>query len=103
MLEPGHIARRLIIHGRVQGVWYRAWTVENASELGLDGWVRNRADGTVEALLVGSEMNVREMIKRCFRGPDRARVKEIEEFPAKGITASGFTQKPTVNPEERRD
>ena len=102
MLEEGYIARRLIIHGRVQGVWYRAWTVENATSLGLDGWVRNRADGTVEAFLVGPETDVQDMIRRCHRGPERAHVTEIEEFPAKGITARGFTQKPTVNLEDRR-
>ncbi|MBT6510918.1 MAG: acylphosphatase, partial [Rhodospirillaceae bacterium] len=44
---------RVCITGRVQGVWYRAWTTEEASELGLDGWVRNRRDGTVEAVFAG--------------------------------------------------
>lgn len=47
------VARHLMIHGRVQGVWYRAWAVETARQLGLAGWVRNRSNGCVEALVEG--------------------------------------------------
>ncbi|WP_321390017.1 acylphosphatase [Emcibacter sp.] len=103
MLEDGHIARRLIIHGKVQGVWYRAWTVENATELGLDGWVRNRADGTVEALLVGNAADVEEMINRCQAGPERATIAKIEQFPARGLTGKGFVKKPTVDLKDSRN
>lgn len=95
-LPPGHKAVRVRISGRVQGVWYRAWTVENASELGLDGWVRNRLDSTVEALFVGPDAAVDEMIQRCRQGPERAEVTGLETEPALGITAKGFAKKPTV-------
>ncbi len=83
-------AVRVIIRGRVQGVWYRAWTEGEARGRGLDGWVRNCADGSVEALFCGPEETVREMIARCYRGPPAARVEEIEEFPAEKPSVSGF-------------
>ena len=102
MLEQGHKAVRLIISGRVQGVWYRGWTVDQASDLGLDGWVRNRADGTVEALLVGPEAQVDKMVTLCHDGPKLARVCEVEVIKAMGITQKGFIQKPTVDIEKRR-
>ena len=57
------IARRLRIHGRVQGVFYRQWTIGTASELGLTGWVRNRDDGTVEAQVQGDESRVEALIE----------------------------------------
>ena len=81
---------RVIIRGRVQGVWYRAWTEGEARGLGLDGWVRNCADGSVEALFSGPEETVRQMIARCHRGPPVARVDEVEEFPADAPTVAGF-------------
>ncbi|PHZ86235.1 acylphosphatase [Paremcibacter congregatus] len=102
MLPEGHKAVRLIISGRVQGVWFRGWTVDTAQELGLDGWVRNRADGTVEALLVGVEANVERMIGKCHEGPHLAHVTEVNVHNAMGITAKGFIQKPTVDVEARR-
>ena len=102
MLEKGHKAVRLIISGRVQGVWFRGWTVEQANELALDGWVRNRADGTVEALVVGPELDVDRMIEYCRKGPRLALVRDIEIQEAMGITPKGFTQKPTVDIEKRR-
>ncbi|HLU91475.1 MAG TPA: acylphosphatase [Pedomonas sp.] len=95
-LPAGHKAVRARISGRVQGVWFRKWTVQNATELQLDGWVRNREDGTVEALFVGPDATVDEMLRRCWSGPDRAEVTNVEVEPSPGITAKGFTQKPTV-------
>ena len=89
-------AIRVTIHGRVQGVGYRAWCVRTAVSLQLDGWVRNRADGTVEALLVGQHEAVEDMLARCSEGPLLARVEKVISESAQGITEKGFAQKPTV-------
>ncbi|HXT78873.1 MAG TPA: acylphosphatase, partial [Acetobacteraceae bacterium] len=72
-------AKRLVISGRVQGVGYRAWMIDKAAALGLSGWVRNRADGAVEALIAGDVAAVEEMSRLCRRGPRMARVVSIEE------------------------
>lgn len=66
------------ISGRVQGVGFRAWTVRNASELGLSGWVRNCDDGSVEAMFNGQSDVVAEMLGRCESGPRYARVDAVE-------------------------
>ena len=95
-LPAGYKAVRARISGRVQGVWYRKWTTLNATELGLDGWVRNREDCSVEALFVGPEATVDAMIQRCWQGPDRAEVVNVAVEPTPGSTPKGFTQKPTV-------
>ena len=87
---------RVVIRGRVQGVWYRGWTADRAEELGLSGWVRNRRDGSVEALFAGDETVVRQMIEDCRAGPAAARVQDIEEFPASGPAPAGFEQRGTV-------
>jgi len=76
------IAKRLAISGKVQGVFYRDWTVKNAREFGLAGWVRNEADGTVSALLEGEEPTVRMMIDQLHRGPPAARVASVAEEDA---------------------
>lgn len=102
MLDDGYKALRVLISGQVQGVFFRDWTVRNASELGLDGWVRNRSDGTVEALLVGLEADVDRMVKMCDVGPPAAKVTGIEITKAMGITKKAFVQKPSVNLKERR-
>ncbi|MCC2110797.1 MAG: acylphosphatase [Hyphomicrobiales bacterium] len=72
----------VVIRGRVQGVAYRAWTRRNAAALELSGWVRNRADGTVEAVFSGPEATVEEMIAACRRGPMGARVVAIDQRDA---------------------
>lgn len=102
MLDAGLKAVRLVIFGRVQGVFFRDWTIKTALSYELDGWVRNRADGSVEALIVGAEGAVDKMVKDCWSGPPSAKVETIEVSPARGITKSGFEQKPTVNINERR-
>ena len=66
------------ISGRVQGVWFRAWTREQAMSLGLKGWVRNCIDGSVEARFEGSDETVTEMLRRCHDGPDSALVERVE-------------------------
>lgn len=73
------IALRLSVHGRVQGVFYRNWTVRAARQLGLAGWVRNCSDGTVSAHLEGDEPAVRQMIELIRSGPPDARVERIDE------------------------
>lgn len=87
---------RARIHGKVQGVWYRAWTSEEASELGLDGWVRNRKDGTVEAVFAGSAADVTRMLEQCRSGPPLARVDRIDVDEGGEAPPAGFEQKPTV-------
>ena len=87
---------RLIISGRVQGVGYRDWAIETGLRLGLTGWVRNRRDGAVEALIVGEEGAVGQMIEACRRGPMAARVEEIDVDPVDlDILPDGFTRLPT--------
>src|SRR4051794_1037107 len=68
---------RLRITGRVQAVGYRAWAVDRARQLGLRGWVRNRRDGSVEALVTGEDDAVAAMIEACRRGPAAARVEDV--------------------------
>ena len=87
-------AERVVIHGKVQGVWYRAWTVEQATQRGLGGWVRNRYDGTVEALFAGDPAAVEAMIEACRTGPKHARVSKIRRFPAPPPNGAGFCQRP---------
>lgn len=89
---------RLKIDGRVQGVWYRGWTVEQARLLGLDGWVRNRRDGSVEAVVSGSPDAVERMILACHDGPPAARVQAVNviEEPTAGSDLSGFVQRESV-------
>lgn len=85
-------AVRVRIEGRVQGVWYRGWTVDEAGARGLRGWVRNRADGSVEALFVGDEPAVRDMVAACRKGPPHARVRHVEEFTASDDGTPAFRQ-----------
>ncbi len=68
----------VIIKGRVQGVSFRYWTRTEARGLGLSGWVRNRADGSVEAVFRGAQADVEQMIARCHEGPRAARVDGVE-------------------------
>ena len=74
--------RRVTIRGRVQGVGYRAWVDRQARRLGLQGWVRNRRDGSVEAVFEGAEEVVTNMIASCRRGPPSSRVDEVAEEAA---------------------
>lgn len=96
MLPKGIVAIRARIYGRVQGVWYRGWTEQEANKLGLHGWVRNREDGTVEALFIGPQMSVGAMLKLCQVGPPHAAVEKIETEEAQGLAPKRFEVKPTV-------
>jgi acylphosphatase len=94
--------RRVVVRGRVQGVGYRAWTEDTAILNGLDGWVRNRRDGAVEAVFAGSAEAVDGMIEACRRGPDSARVDAVDVHDASPAElamrrgADGFSVLPTV-------
>ncbi|MFZ5608422.1 MAG: acylphosphatase [Pseudomonadota bacterium] len=88
-------AVRLRIFGRVQGVWFRAWTVGEATRLGLDGYVRNRRDGSVEAVFQGPAERIEEAIALCHRGPPAARVERIVVEPIEDVAADGFQTLPT--------
>lgn len=87
---------RLRITGRVQGVGYRAWAMDTARRLRLRGWVRNRADGSVEALVMGDEDAVAEMVEACRDGPFAARVVDVAVSEADDDGSSGFSPKPTL-------
>ncbi len=87
---------RLVVRGRVQGVWYRSWTQESALGLGLNGWVRNRRDGSVEILLSGAVSDVDEMIFRCRQGPSFAHVDDLELHDEEVQPQTGFEIHPTL-------
>jgi acylphosphatase len=74
--------RQVTIRGRVQGVGYRAWVEHQARARGLEGWVRNRRDGSVEALFAGPADVVADMVTSCRRGPSSAGVDAVHEVPA---------------------
>lgn len=88
-------ARRLRIHGKVQGVAYRDWTERTALSLGLSGWVRNRMDGTVEAVVAGAPADIGCFIVLAHKGPPAARVSRIEECEEPEAEFRGFQQRAT--------
>lgn len=87
------IAKQVVIAGVVQGVGYRDWMVARAKALGVDGWVRNRADGSVEALVAGDADAVEELLRACRRGPPMAQVTSITEEPAEPPLHTGFVRR----------
>lgn len=91
------IARKCFVSGRVQGVFYRASMVREATRLGVHGWVRNRADGSVEALARGTPEGVQALTDWARRGPERARVDEVRVVElATDEALAGFEARPTV-------
>jgi len=68
----------VFVSGRVQGVFYRATTRDTARERGVDGWVRNLADGRVEAVFEGAAEDVEEMVEWCHEGSPQARVEDVD-------------------------
>ena len=90
------IARRLLVHGLVQGVFYRGWTVETARSLGISGWVRNRKGGEVEIFAAGPAGAVEALIAACREGPSAARVDRIEIEEVEPEPFDGFGQRPTA-------
>lgn len=89
------IGRHLVITGRVQGVFYRGWMVEQARSLGLHGWVRNRTDGNVEAVVQGASEMVERLIALAREGPSAARVDQVMVSEAPDEVVDGFAQRPT--------
>jgi acylphosphatase len=73
------IIRHVIVHGRVQGVGFRAFVEHEALKHGIEGWVRNRRDGAAEAVFSGEETVVAGMIEACGRGPMGARVTALDQ------------------------
>jgi acylphosphatase len=94
--EFGARSVRLRITGRVQGVGYRAWAMRQASALGLRGWVRNRLDGSVEALAIGDEDTVERMLAACRQGPFGARVTDVSVSEAEDDGSDGFSARTTA-------
>jgi acylphosphatase len=84
------------IDGRVQGVGFRYWTESEAVSLDLSGWVRNRRDGSVEAVFSGPADAVAEMLERCRQGPPAARVDRLDTADEDEPPTDGFAVKPTV-------
>ena len=81
---------RLRITGKVQGVGYRVWATRTASGLGLRGWVRNRSDGSVEALAIGAPHQIAALIEACRQGPHGARVTAVTIADAEDDGSRGF-------------
>ena len=91
------MARTVLLHitGRVQGVGYRAWTMQQANALALRGWVRNRTDGSVEALIIGDGDVIATMVEACRSGPRFARVADVAITEAIDDGSEGFAAKLT--------
>jgi acylphosphatase len=85
------IARHVVIHGRVQGVWFRDTARHHACEQGVAGWVRNRSDGAVEAWLEGPAEAVEKVVAWCHEGPPRAQVEQVDVEDEQPRGLSGFS------------
>lgn len=88
-------AKRILVSGRVQGVFFRNWTVAEARALGLTGWVRNLRSGEVEILAVGEEQAVEALAARCREGPPAASVDEVRVEEAAPEPLDRFAKKST--------
>ena len=95
MSADGVITLKLRIAGSVQSVGYRAFVAAEARGLGLNGWVRNRSDGTVEALVSGPRGTVEDFVAACARGPSGAHVRNIERSEAEAAPEPGFQMRQT--------
>ena len=84
------IRRRVVVHGRVQGVFFRDTTRRMAISRGVAGWVRNRADGAVEAVFEGDEDAVGSMLRFCRQGPPGAYVERVDEHAEDSEGLEGF-------------
>lgn len=89
-------ARRIFVSGRVQGVFFRNWTVAEARELGLSGWVRNLRSGKVEIFVQGADEALAAFAERCREGPPHARVEAVRVEDAEPGPLAGFEKRPTA-------
>jgi acylphosphatase len=87
---------RLRIEGSVQGVGYRDFVIASARELAVNGWIRNRSDGTVEALVSAPNATVEKLVGLCMKGPPGARVANVELHKAEPPAETGFRRRPTL-------
>jgi acylphosphatase len=94
--KADHTTLRLRIEGFVQAVGYRHFAIAEAARLGLDGWIRNRSDGTVEAVISGDTASVEKFVQACMRGPKGARVENVELSPADPPQEKGFRRRPSL-------
>ena len=94
--DEDYTSLRLKVEGFVQSVGYRAFAIDQARRRSLDGWVRNRFDGTVEILISGPNKDVETFVGACMRGPDGARVENVELHRADPPKMKGFNRRPSV-------
>ena len=87
---------RLRVEGYVQAVGYRHFAIQEGLRLGLDGWIRNRADGTVEILVSGTTKAVEAFVAAAMKGPPGSRVKNVELHKAEPPADKGFHRRPSV-------
>jgi acylphosphatase len=95
-MAGGDEVRRFVVSGRVQGVGYRDWVVRRAGALGLDGWVRNRSDGSVEVLAAGPQAELDRLRALLASGPPSAQVVEVTVFPETSWPEPGFRRAATL-------
>jgi acylphosphatase len=82
---------RVVVRGRVQGVFFRVETRDRARSLGLSGWIRNTPDGSVEAVFEGDRERIESMLAWCRRGPSLARVDDVQTEWEEPVGEAGFT------------
>jgi acylphosphatase len=87
------IGRKVRLYGRVQGVFFRQWTIKKASTLGVKGWVHNARDGSVEAHLAGDEAAVAQLIEYMRQGPPQARIDDVMVESVEPEAVEGFSVK----------
>jgi acylphosphatase len=90
MADSSRSRRRIVVHGHVQGVFFRDSIRRRAEQEGVSGWVRNRADGTVEAAFEGDPERIARLVAFCERGPRGARVERVERFDEESEGLTGF-------------
>ncbi|MET0588847.1 MAG: acylphosphatase [Novosphingobium sp.] len=90
------IARLIRVSGKVQGVWFRDWTILEANARGLSGWVRNRLDGSVEVLAMGQPESVEKLIERLHEGSPASQVAKVDVRATEVEPLDGFGRRPTV-------